>query len=342
MYISPTDLLDISIEDLKNIDEKNIIRLEKKLNVLKFQNQDQYFNVNDIDRILTQLKTPKEREVILFIENHPDFKEFISSGTVNGRDTFKFQETYNDQLEDFAPFLDPFLHKFFYQFLKREYNNKNYEIIIDSLKNTALFKNETLLIYHEYIEQQTNFLAEKIAVTPPKTLYEKHPEVTYESHIELLNVVPFSIIGKTKIKYIQELINYLLRTNIFNAEYSKIKNAYVLFSKITSEDLAQQESILKFSKLGLGRLQALKIEPRLLFYHKYISIPFKVLLFAPILIFQILIITCLQFPFELIGFAFRILQLIFGSSEKTRKEIAIELKDQIIQFLKFFTKNPLK
>ncbi len=347
MYISPTDLLEISIEDLKNIDEKKIIRLEKKLHILKLQNQDQYFNVNDIDRILTQLKTPKEREVIVFIENHPDFKEFISSGTVNGSDTFKFQETYNDRLENFAPFLDLFIRKYFFQFLKREYNNKNYEIIIASLKNTALFKNETLLVYYEYIEQQTRILIEKITVCPPKQLYEKHPEVTYESLIKLLNVVPYGRIKQIKIDYVKTLVNYFKKTKIFNSEYPKVKNAYLLFSKITVDNPSQEEVLKSLSELGNGRLKALRHYPYYSLVNQQNKAFLNILLFYRFsvfnsiasllgLIFQLGII----FPLGLLSFLGCILQLIFGDEELSRVEIIDEIKEHINDFITFFKTNP--
>ena len=347
MYISPIDILDISIAELEQIDEKNIIRLEKKLHVLKLQNQDNYFNVEEANLVLKQLKNEEDRKVILFIEKHPLFKTFITSGKANGSDTFKFQEENLNELENFSSFLDPYLKTYFVRLLKKDYQNKTFEASIEGLKHQSLFENETLLECHQFIEQQTKILIEKISVCKPKQLFDKHPEVTYESHINLLNVVPFGIIGQTKLAYAQAIISYFSRTHLFNSEYPKIRNAYSLLSKIEVEEALQKKVLDDYSNLGLGRLHAFKKKPKLVLINKFTLIPLKFIIFAPIKLLEILIITLklvfqigLLFPLGVISFTFGLLQLVVGSPDQTRKEVIHELKEQLLEVKKFFTTNP--
>ncbi len=250
MYISPVDLLDISLEELENINEKNIIRLEKRLKILKLQQLEDFHNIEELYLLIDQLKDIEKRKVIIFIEKHSAFKEFLSSGKDDGPRTFFFENESSKNLSTFSSFLTPYLKAYFVPLLKKDYQNKKYDTIIEALKNKDLFTDEILLECYNYLNQQTSILTEIIRVTKAKQLYKKCPQVTYKTHILLLNLIPISIIKDAKIDYVNALVDYHNKTQVNNHEYNKIKNAYRLFSSIETEDEYVDEQIKKLSYLG--------------------------------------------------------------------------------------------
>ncbi|WP_299673969.1 hypothetical protein [uncultured Tenacibaculum sp.] len=353
MYISPIDILDISLEDLEQIDKKNIIRLEKRLKVLRLQNQDNSYNIDNVTLLLNQLKNEKDRNFITFIEKHPLFKTFITSGKADNIDTFKFQEEYSNKLQDFSDFLHPYLKTYFIPLLKKKYRNKSFEIITTALKNNNLFNDEILLESHQFIEQQTKILTEKISVCPPRKLFEKHPEVTYESYIDLLNTIPPGIIEEVKLEYAQELVDYFRKSNIFNSEYPKIKNAYKLLAKIDVSSPLKGEVLENYSELGKGRFYVFLVMPEEIFHNKKDKTLFKVLFFISritLTILSFLVYLIIQIviliPLAILSFSLLSIGLVFATDEKDRNEAKVHLKEFIKDFKdnyssvsSFFKKN---
>ncbi len=250
MYISPIDLLDISIEELENIDNKNIIRLEKRLKILAKQDQNNVNNIEEVQLLINQLKDPIKRQTIIFIEEHPLFKQFITNGVANKPSVFNFKEKYTTQLSSFSSFLAPYLETYFIPLLKKDYQRKKYDTIIEALRKKDLFTDDLLFKAYQYIEQQTKILIETINITPKRKLYEKCPQVTYRTFIELLNTVPNGIIKDLKIDYVNALVDYYNKTLTNNSEYTKIKKAYRLFSEIETEDPFVHDQLKKLGLLG--------------------------------------------------------------------------------------------
>lgn len=250
MYISPIDLLNISIEELEHIDDKTIIRLEKRLKILAKQDQNSIYNIEETQLLINQLKDPIKRQTILFIEEHPLFKDFITHGIANKPSVFNFKEKYISQLSSFASFLAPYLETYFIPLLKKDYQNKKYDTIIEALRKKDLFTDGLLFKAYQYIEQQTLILIETINITPKRKLYEKCPQVTYRTFIELLNTVPNGIVKDLKIDYVNALVDYYNKTLTNNSEYEKIKKAYRLFSEIKTDDPFVDEQLKNLGLLG--------------------------------------------------------------------------------------------
>ncbi len=250
MYISPVDILDISPEDLENIDQKTIIRLEKRLKIQRLQNQDEFYNLEEMHMLLEQLKDPEKRKVILFIEKHPNFKEFIRTGNDSGPSTFSFENEFLENLYQYADFLAPYLDTYFFPLLKEDYQKRKYDTIIQALKNEAVFTSDLLLRCFKYLEQQTIILIETIKVTKSQTLYFRCPQVTYDTHVELLNLIPNGISSDLKLDYVNALVDYYNRTKINNSEYNKIKKAYRLFKKIKTGDSFVEDQFIDLASLG--------------------------------------------------------------------------------------------
>ncbi len=250
MYISPIDILDISLEALENIDQKSIILLEKRLKVLRLQDQDEFYNLEEMHTLLEVLKDHEKRKSIIFIEKHPIFKEFISSGNDNGPSTFFFEEETISQLSDHTDFLAPYLDFYFFPLLKQDYQARKYDTILEALQYEDLFSNDLLLRCYKYLEQQTIILIETIKVTKAKTLYEKCPQVTYDTHIELLNLIPHGIADDLKLEYVNALVDYYNVSRINNKEYNSIKKAYRLFAKIKTSDSFLEDQFKDLASLG--------------------------------------------------------------------------------------------
>ena len=66
MYVSPVDLLDISLDELMNLDEKGIIRLEKRLKLQKHQRKLGNYNPQQTYELLYQLKDKEKRKIHSF------------------------------------------------------------------------------------------------------------------------------------------------------------------------------------------------------------------------------------------------------------------------------------
>ncbi|WP_299673971.1 hypothetical protein [uncultured Tenacibaculum sp.] len=250
MYISPIDILDISLEDLEQIDKKNIIRLEKRLKVLKLQNQDEFYNLDEMHLLLEQLKDSEKRKSIIFIEKHPKLKEFISSGNDDGPSTFFFEEEFIEKLSEYSDFLAPYLDTYFFPLLKRDYQAKKYDTIIEALNHEEIFSSDLLLRCYKYLEQQTIILIETIKITKAKTLYEKCPQVTYDTHTDLLNLLPYGISDDLKLDYVNALVDYYNKSRINNKEYNKIKKAYRLFAKLSTSDSFVEDQFKDLASLG--------------------------------------------------------------------------------------------
>ena len=262
MYISPIDILNISLEELTNIDEKKIIRLEKRLKILKLQQQENFYNQEDAYTLIKQLKDKENRKAIIFIERHLFFKEFITTGKHSGYSTFVFDKKYIENTTILASFLAPYLETYFIPLVKGEYKKKNYNTIIQALKAKDIFTDTTLLKSYQYLEQQTNILNETIKATPAGKLYERQPQVTYANHIELLNSIPIGIIKSTKIDYVNALVDYHNKNLKDNDEYLKINKAYTLFATITVDDPYLEKQLKELSSLGNRRTTYNNSQPK--------------------------------------------------------------------------------
>ncbi|WP_425657472.1 hypothetical protein [Tenacibaculum ascidiaceicola] len=350
MYISPIDLLNISIEELEFIDDKKIIRLEKHLKVLMLQNQIEHYNLEETQHLIQQLKDPFKRKAIIFIEEHPLFKQFITNGVANKPSVFNFKEKYKHLINTFSSFLAPYLNTYFIPFLKGDYQNKKYDIIIEALHNKDIFTSDLLFKVYQYIEQQTQLLIETIEDTSNKfKLYKKCPQVTNKSLIILLNSVPDGIAKDLKVNYANSLANYYIRTRINFFEYPKIKYAYQLVSKIEIDDKELKNQFNNISKLGNWNHSFLTPRSFIAFLFQIIFtililLPLKIILLLITIIGLVLNPVVLKvffiLPLDILIFALNIIKLII-SDKKGKKEAKDHLRKDI-KSIRLFYKKALK
>lgn len=250
MYQSPVDLLQISISELENLDAKAIIRLEKRLRLIHRQQNNTAYNKDLQFELLDQLKQEDTRACILFVERHPHFKTFLKNGECTAPKVFNFDSVSEEIPASLASFLAPYMEALFIPILKNSYRNKNFDIINQALSADYLFTVSTLQFIYDYIIQQTELLAKSMHEVTARRMYLTHPEVTYKSHIKLLNAIPIGQVKSVKIDYINALVEYYNKTKTANREYEHMKYAYRLFSAIEIDDPNLQDHLSVLARLG--------------------------------------------------------------------------------------------
>ncbi len=222
MYKSPADLLQISLEELMNLDEKGIIRLEKRLKAQQVQNNSEGYNPQQNDILLNQLKDEEAKKAIYFIEKHPNLKEFISTGKDNSIKTFSIDNELLANTPNLNTFLAPYLEDYMMQLVKRDFGKKKYDTILRAMEYKALFTESFLDTYYRFVINQLSIIIETINVTQTGKLCDKLPEITYVTFVRLLNTVPLGLIRSKKIDYINAMVDY----------YNKGKNRYREFPRV--------------------------------------------------------------------------------------------------------------
>lgn len=247
MYISPVDILEISVDELMNLDSKGLIRLEKRLRIQKLQNKSDDYNPQQFDALLTQLADDSKKSSIFFVEKHPRLKKFVSSGKDDGTKTFIIDQRILDQAPHIKEFLAPYFDAYFMRLVKQDYQAKKYDTIIQAMKYKGLFTDQLLTKYYEYIKGQIKIVVERIVVARKGKLTTSVPEITYKTLIELMNTVPLGFIRKTKMAYVNALVDYYNSTLNKYSEFSKIQRA---FRNITDIEIGDQNFIAYFKKLS--------------------------------------------------------------------------------------------
>ena len=248
MYVSPIDILEISLEELANLDEKGLIRLEKKLKIRKLQKGDNAYNPQQFDHLLEQLSDEFKKNSILFVEQHTNLKKFLSTGKDQGPKTFAINERLLTEVPHIKEFLSPYFEAYFMGMVKKHYKSNTYDTILQAMKYKALFTDKLLTEYYRYITDQTAVVVERIKVTQQGQLIKKCPQITYRSFVELLNTVPLGFIQKTKLAYVNTMVDYYNATLNRYREFAKVKRVFGNFIHITVNNPELTEYLKKLSR----------------------------------------------------------------------------------------------
>ncbi|MDG5491246.1 hypothetical protein [Psychroserpens sp. SPM9] len=142
MYQSIVDLLDISPEDLLNIDDAQIIRFEKILKS-KIVIDHSSFNTEDTHHIISVLRDPKLRKYFYMIEKHPKLKAFLTSKAPLESKTLTINSTLISKLEidvnQFRSFIEPYLKPLLLPQLKQAINTNAFAFVLDNIKTDDLY-----------------------------------------------------------------------------------------------------------------------------------------------------------------------------------------------------------
>ena len=137
-YTSLTDLLDLSLDQIAELNANSIIRLQKQLKA-KAMLED-VNNIGEITKIIDDLKNDSRRECYIFVEKHVWLKHLIS---VNFED-IRLKDIYIDEssiqdLETLKYFLNDYFKENLVVYLGDALNKGKYEHIYKTLQHNYLF-----------------------------------------------------------------------------------------------------------------------------------------------------------------------------------------------------------
>lgn len=239
MYISPVNLLGLSLDELMNLDSRGIIRLEKTLKIQRLRSGANAYNPEQVSSIVKQLSSPEQKKSVYFIEKHKYLKEFITTGKDSGEKTFIIDAVILADTPNIKEFLEPYFEAYFMRMVKADFALKKYDTIIKAMSHKELFTDNLLTTYYRYIKSQADIITEKVSISENGELIMKCPEVAYKTYIYLLNTVSLGVISKSKMDYVSAMIDYYNRTKNLYSEFSVVQRAFRNFKLI---EVASQET----------------------------------------------------------------------------------------------------
>ncbi|WP_430905812.1 hypothetical protein [Maribacter sp. 2-571] len=247
MYKSPVDLLGIDPEDIAALDDKAIIRLEKKLRAQRAQGTAEGYNPQQNETLLAQLRDKEAQKALYFIEKHPNLKAFISTGEDASVKTFSIDKELLEATPGLNVFLAPYLESFMMQLIKKDFAKKKYDTIIRAMEQKTLFTDSFLDTYYRYVMNQLSIIIETIKVTPTGKLCEKLPELTYITFVQLLNTVPLGLIRSDKIAYINTMVDYYNAGKNKHKEFPKVKRIFGNMRQLYFDDFEMKRFVKKLA-----------------------------------------------------------------------------------------------
>ncbi len=261
MYISPVNLLGLTLDELMNLDSQGIIRLEKRLKVQRLQSGANAYNPEQVSNIVKQLSTEEQKKSIYFVERHRYLKEFITTGNDSGEKTFIIDATTLVNTPNIKEFLEPYFEAYFMKMVKVDFAAKKYDTIIKALSHKELFTDSLLTTYYRYIKSQADIITEKVSISENGELIMKCPEVAYKTYIYLLNTVSLGVISESNMDYVNAMIDYYNRTKNAYSEFSVVQRAFRNFKLI---EVASKETKDFYVKVAnqVGNLHSSSEQPR--------------------------------------------------------------------------------
>lgn len=239
MYISPVDLLGLSLDQLMNLDSRGIIRLEKTLKIQRLRSGANAYNPEQVSSIIKQLSNEEQKKSVYFVEKHRYLKEFITTGNDSGEKTFVIDAVLIAKTPNIKEFLEPYFEAYFMKMVKTDFAAKKYDTIIKAMQHKELFTDYLLSTYYRYIKSQADIITEKVKISSNGDLISRCPEVTYKTYIHLLNTVSLGVITKSKADYVNAMIDYYNITKNAYQEFPRVQRAFRNFKLI---EVANQET----------------------------------------------------------------------------------------------------
>ncbi|MEP0212326.1 MAG: hypothetical protein ABJD66_03865 [Cellulophaga sp.] len=239
MYISPVDLLGLSLDELMNLDSRGIIRLEKTLKIQRLRSGANAYNPEQVSSIVKQLSSEEEKKSVYFVEKHSYLKQFITTGKDSGEKTFIIDAALLADTPNIKEFLEPYFEAYFMKMVKTDFTAKKYDTIIKAMQRKELFTDNLLSTYYRYIKSQADIITEKIKVSSNGDLMSRCPEIAYKSYIYLLNTVSLGVISQSKMDYVSAMIDYYNITKNTYSEFPKVQRAFRNFKliEVTSQEI---------------------------------------------------------------------------------------------------------
>lgn len=188
-YTSLTDLLDLSLDQIAELNANSIIRLQKQLKA-KAMLED-VNNIGEITKIIDDLKNDSRRECYIFVEKHAWLKHLISGNfeDIRLKDIYIDESSIQD-LETLKYFLNDYFKENLVVYLGDALNKGKYEHIYKTLQHNYLFTEAINQLVINFFKARLNYAC---AYLQKGKLSEKQYPVAFISNktfIDSLNTYP--------------------------------------------------------------------------------------------------------------------------------------------------------
>ncbi|WP_243471011.1 hypothetical protein [Winogradskyella sp. MH6] len=188
-YTSLTDLLDLSLDQIAELNANSIIRLQKQLKA-KAMLED-VNNIGEITKIIDDLKNDSRRECYIFVEKHAWLKHLISGNfeDIRLKDIYIDESSIQD-LETLKYFLNDYFKENLVVYIGDALNKGKYEHIYKVLQHNYLFTEAINQLVINFFKARLNYAC---AYLQKGKLSEKQYPVAFISNktfIDSLNTYP--------------------------------------------------------------------------------------------------------------------------------------------------------
>lgn len=188
-YTSLTDLLDLSLDQIAELNANSIIRLQKQLKA-KAMLED-VNNIGEITKIIDDLKNDSRRECYIFVEKHAWLKHLISGNfeDIRLKDIYIDESSIQD-LETLKYFLNDYFKENLVIYIGDALNKGKYEHIYKTLQHNYLFTEAINQLVINFFKARLNYAC---AYLQKGKLSEKQYPVAFISNkkfIDSLNTYP--------------------------------------------------------------------------------------------------------------------------------------------------------
>ena len=155
-YTSLTDLLDLSLDEISELNANTIIRLQKQLKAKAMLGDSN--NIGEVTKIIEDLKNDSRRACYIFVEKHTWLKHLISGH----QDEIKLKEISVDEssiddLEILKYFLNDYFKAYLIAFVGSALSKGKYEHIHKVLQHNYLFTEAINQLVINFFKARLNY-----------------------------------------------------------------------------------------------------------------------------------------------------------------------------------------
>lgn len=254
-YISFTDQLGITLDEVANIDANGIIRLEKQLKAKAMLGD--ITNLDQINNFIKRLKSEDLRKCYVFIEQHLWLKDLISGKYFTFKANTVFINTSeNDDIEVIKSFLEPYLESHLKNFISEHLSRGNYMLLLKVLECNDLFTETINQLVINFFKAKLNFTIAYLK--NDKKVKNSQLEVafiTQKNFYRCLNFYPDAFdeeINELNSEIIRIYNTY--RRNISNLQFKFTSKAMIAIANIDTSNIFLKDNLEANAKIASSQI----------------------------------------------------------------------------------------
>lgn len=242
-YTSLTDLLDLSLDEISELNTNSIIRLQKQLKAKAMLEDNN--NIGEVAKIIDDLKNDSLRDCYIFVEKHAWLKHLISGNF----EQIKLKEITVDEssiqdLETLKYFLNDYLKENLVVFLGNAIKKGKYEQIHKTLQHNYLFTEAINQLVINLFKARLNYACTYIQ---NDKLKEKQFPIAFISNrvfILSLNTYPDAF-NEEVLELNSELVDTYnrLRKNVTNESFKFCSRVMVAFAHLDTSNAFLKDNL---------------------------------------------------------------------------------------------------